>query len=325
MKKILLMSTIIVGTAGMAAADIRLSGGARFGIEYNGDNTSSKTMVHNRITINVDGTAEADNGLSFFARVRIRGNNTGDGTTKSSGVSAPRVGVTYEGFTVAAGNILGAIESMPGLYDGTVGLTGLDYSNLPTNAAGLGRFKWDSFSSNGGGANGVEAIYSMGDFSGHISYSGDNVANAWNPTGLTYERGAIFIAYSFGDWTAALAHQQSSQVGEEMTVVTVAGNFGDFGVGLAYSDNEGDNSAFRVNGSYTFGSGTTVTAFYTGVASGAVVPGTVTATTPAGTGSADDAYGIGFTHSLGGATLAGGYSSRFDGENQADFGVRFNF
>ncbi|MBV1926529.1 MAG: porin [Rhodobacteraceae bacterium] len=325
MKKILLLSTIIVGTAGMAAADIRLSGGARFGIEYNGDNTSSKTMVHNRITINVDGTAEADNGLSFFARVRIRGNNTGDGTTKSSGVSAPRVGVTYEGLTVAAGNILGAIESMPGLYDGTVGLTGLDYSNLPTNAAAIGRFAWDSFSSNGGGANGIEAIYSMGDFSGHISYSGDNVANAWNPTGLTYERGAVYLAYSFGDWTAALAHQQSSQVGEEMTVVTVAGNFGDFGVGMAYSDNEGDNSALRVNGSYTFGSGTTITAFYTGVASGAVVPGSSTAVTPAGAGSADDAYGIGFTHSLGGATLAGGYSSRFDGENQADFGVRFNF
>jgi len=324
MKKILLLSTIIVGTAGMAAADIRLSGGARFGIKYFGDATTSKTQIHNRLTVNVDGTAEADNGLSFFARVRIRGGNTGDGTSSASGVSAPRVGVTWEGLTVAAGNITGALEMMPGLYDGSVGLTGLAYTNLPTNAAADGG-NWDSFSSAGGGANGVEAIYSMGDFSGHISYSGNNVASPWNPTGLNYERAAINLAYSFGDWTAALGHQQSSQVGEEMTVLTVAGNFGDFGVGLAYSDNEGDNSAFRVNGSYTFGSGTTVSAFYTGVASGAVTPGSQTATAPVGTGSADDAYGIGFTHSLGGATLAGGYVSDFTGQNRADFGVRFKF
>ncbi|MBL4768700.1 MAG: porin, partial [Rhodobacteraceae bacterium] len=155
MKKILLLSTVLVGTAGMAAADIRLSGGARFGIVYKGGETvNSKTQLHNRFTLNVDGTAEADNGLSFFARVRIRGGNQGDTSTSSSGVSAPRVGVTYSGFTVAVGNINGALESTPGLYDGAVGLTGLGWNNLPTNAAAGGKFLWDSFSSGGGGANG---------------------------------------------------------------------------------------------------------------------------------------------------------------------------
>jgi outer membrane protein OmpU len=316
MKKILLLSTIIVGTAGMAAADIRLSGGARFGVLYNGGATgvSSTTEVHNRFTVNIDGTAEADNGLSFFARVRIRGGNTGDGATAASGVSAPRVGVTYEGFTVAAGNILGAFESTPGLYDGAVGLTGLGWNNLPANAAASGKFDWDSFSSGGGGANGVEAIYSGGAFTGHISYSGDNTIVA----GTTQERLAANLAYSFGDWTVALGHQSGNTSAEDMTLATVAGNFGDFGFGLAYSDNDGNNSAARINGSYTFGGGTTVTAFYTGLTnSAAVVAGTTTL--------ADDAYGIGFTHSLGGATLAGGYASGFDGVDVADFGVRFNF
>lgn len=312
MKKILLLSTIIVGTAGMSAADIRLSGGARFGILYDGGATTSKTQVTNRFTVNVDGTAEADNGLSFFARVRVRGGNTGDGATSSSGVSAPRVGVTYEGFTVAVGNINGALESTPGMYDGAVGLTGLGWNNLPTNAAATGKFAWDSFSSSGGGANGVEAIYSGGDFSGHISYSADNTGAS------TVERAAINLAYSFGDWTVALGYQDGFTKAEDMTIVTVAGNLGDFGVGLAYSDNDGKNSAARINGSYTFGGGTTLTAFYTGfTSSAAVVPG--------GTASAKDGYGIGFTHSLGGATLAGGYARGFDGENVADFGVRFNF
>ncbi len=332
MKKILLLSTIIVGTAGMAAADIRLSGGARFGVLYTGanygytdgiinpDKTSSSTDVTNRFTVNVDGTAEADNGLSFFARVRIRGGNTGDGATSSSGVSAPRVGVTWEGLTVAAGNINGALESTPGLYDGAVGLTGLGWNNLPTNAAADGKFLWDSFSSSGGGANGVEAIYTTGPFSGHLSYSGDNTGTT------TQERIALYLAYSFGDWTVALAGQDGFNSGEDMVVATVAGNFGDFGFGLAYSDNDGKNSAARINGSYTFGGGTTVTAFYTGLTSSSAV---INHYTDAGAfttaSSMDDAYGIGFTHSLGGATLAGGYASGFDGTDVADFGVRFNF
>lgn len=319
MKKILLLSTMIVGTAGMAAADLRLSGGARFGVLYDGSGTNaagvavdSETMVTNRFTLNIDGTAEADNGLSFFARVRIRGDNTntGDGIPNNSNVSAPRIGVTYGSFTVAVGNILGALESTPGLYDGAVGLTGLGWNNLPTNAAEIGKFRWDSFSSGGAGANGIEAIYSGGAFTGHISFSANDVVSP------TVDRLAINVAYSFGDWTVALAHQDGFADADTMTLVTVAGSFGDFGVGLAYSDNDGKNSATRINGSYTFGGGTTVTAFATIVGSGAVL---------ASGDSMSDAYGLGFTHSLGGATLAGGVARGFDDRTVADFGVRFNF
>lgn len=312
MKKILLLSTMIVGTAGMAAADLRLSGGARFGVVYTGSSTGvdSTTEVHNRFTVNIDGTAEADNGLSFFARVRVRGGNTGDGATGGSSVSAPRVGVTYSGFTVAVGNINGALESTPGLYDGAVGLTGLGWNNLPTNAAAGGKFMWDSFSSGGGGANGVEAIYSGGAFSGHLSFSGNNTS------GTTVERIAANLAYSFGDWTAALGYQDGESDAEDFTLLTVAGNFGDFGVGAAYSDNDGENSATRINGSYSFGGGTTVTAFAT------FTDGSAVLSTGA---SMSDAYGIGFTHSLGGAVLAGGVAVGFDDVTVADFGVRFNF
>ena len=306
MKKILLLSTMIVGTAGMAAADLRLSGGARFGVLYTGSGApgeDSTTQVHNRFTLNVDGTAETDSGMSFFARVRIRGGNTGDGATSSSAVSAPRVGVSYGGFTVAVGNINGAFESTPGLYSGAVGLTGLGWYNLPANAAGAGKFAWDSFSSGGGGANGVEAIYSGGAFSGHISYSADDTGAS------TTDVIALNVAYNFGDWTVALGHQDSDTALADMTILTVGGSFGDFGVGFAYSMNEGDNDAARINGSYTFGSGTTVTAFYTAVDAAAL----------------EDGYGIGFTHSLGGATLAGGVAMGFDDRTRADFGVRFNF
>lgn len=380
MKKILLTTTLLVATAGMASADLRLSGSARMGVVYTGgadavaatadtgemtalanannaqtglvtaqtnaqnafdatptaanyttlENandavadgaddvadaqadvdaldavaaTEAVTAVHNRFTLNIDGTADADNGLSFFARVRIRGGNTGDGDTVSSGVSAPRVGVTYGGFTVAAGNIYGALESTPGLYDGAVGLTGLSWNNLPTNSASAGAFAWDSFSSAGGGANGVEVIYSGGAFSGHLSYSADDTGTT------TTSRVAVNAAYSFGDWTVAGGYQDSDTAGETMGVVTVAGNFGDFGVGLAYAANEGRYDATRINGSYTFGGGTTVTAF----------------ATINQADSQDNAFGLGFTHSLGGATLAGGIVRDRAGISRADFGVRFGF
>jgi len=42
-------------------------------------------------------------------------------------------------------------------------------------------------------------------------------------------------------------------------------------------------------------------------------------------GASDTAYGLGFTHSLGGATLAGGIASNNVGTTSADLGVRFSF
>ncbi len=69
MKKLLLASTALVATAGIAAADVNLSGGARFGIIDNG----TDTLITNRFTINIDGNATIDSGAELFARVRIRG------------------------------------------------------------------------------------------------------------------------------------------------------------------------------------------------------------------------------------------------------------
>ena len=147
MKKVLFATTALVATAGVAAAELSLGGSARFGVTYN-DTKPNELQIHNRFTLNIDGSASTDTGLDFFARVRIRGGNTGTQGLGASGVSAPRVGVSYNNFTLATGNILGAYESAPGLYDGSVGLTGLGWHNLPGNVVG-NRFAWDSFSSAG--------------------------------------------------------------------------------------------------------------------------------------------------------------------------------
>jgi outer membrane protein OmpU len=372
MKKLLLASTALVATAGMAAAEITFSGSARFGAVYTDGSaavaaggtttevadatadakttadaltaaektladavkagtatvaqadavataataaasdastldaidgtagTSSDTVVHNRFTLNIDGKTTIDSGAELFARVRIRGGSSaGEGdTTSASGVSAPRVGVTTGGVTLAVGNINGALESTPGLYSGAVGLTGLGWGNLPVNGSAAGSWFWDSFSSAGGGSNGVEVIYSAGDMGVHVSHSESS------------DQTSAHISYAFGDWTAALAVLDDGD-GPEATLVTLGGSIGGANVGLKYADVDdgaASSDATTVWASFDVASGTTVTGYFTSVDNGAN----------------DDNYGLGFTHSLGGATLAGGVASIND-STRADLGVRFSF
>jgi outer membrane protein OmpU len=322
MKKVLFATTALIATAGMAAAETSLTfgGSARFGVLYQEDradaagNSLDEFGVHNRFTLNIDGTSTTDSGLEFFARVRIRGGNSFTESLGGSGVSAPRVGVRSGGFTLAVGNINGAFESTPGLYSHNVGLTGLSWSSLPTNFSSDGAFQWDSFSSAGAGSNGVEAIYSAGNVGFHLSHSeaGGN------------DRTAAHISYKFNDWTVALGHQESDTDAETSTLLTVGGTIGSVSVSLAYAANDGDQDAIRIGAGFEVGSGTNINVYYTAVDSDAVqttnVPGL--GATLVGL---DDAYGIGFTHSLGGATLAGGIENDRYNNTRADFGVRFNF
>ncbi len=290
MKNVLLASTAVLLSAGVASADITFSGGARFGVLYDSTaGVADELALHNRFTLNIDGTAETDSGVEFFARVRVRGGNSGTTGLSNSGVSAPRVGMSFNGVEVAVGNIKGAIEETPGLYDGAVGLTGL--GDLQVVATG----DFDSFSSNGAGVNGAEVIYSAGAFGAHLSHS------------PVTDHTAAHVSYGFGDWTVAAAYQDGGTVADDTWLINAGGSFGNFGVGASYGDTNG-NSKVRLNGSAAFGTGTKVTAF---VADDESVAKTI--------------WGLGFTHSLGGATLAGGLIQDKDGANEADLGVRFSF
>lgn len=301
MKKILIATTALVATAGVAAAEVTLSGSSRFGLLYL-EGAADETVIHNRYTLNIDASVETDSGIEFFSRVRIRGGNTAGtgGATAASGVSAPRVGLKAGGFTLATGNILGALESTPNLYGGAVGLTALGWGNLPINYSANGTFWWDSFSSAGGGVNGVEVIYSGNGFGAHLSISE-----------VTDEISA-YVSYSFGDWTAALAYANEDATDVDALLLTVAGSIGPADVGLKIGDVDtpgGDSTNINVYGTFEVGAGTKITAYYTSV----------------DTAGLDDAYGLGFTHSLGGATLAGGVAELPTGQTRADLGVRFSF
>lgn len=301
MKKVLLATTAVALSAGVAYAEVSISGNARMGLQYSG--VTGNTTIEKRMTVDMVGTTETSSGITFGAKLRLRSNEAA-GTV----AAGARVYMQTNGFELAMGNIDGAIESMPNLYSPSVGLTGLGWGGLVTNTAGDGYWGWDAYSSSGNGAEGVEVIYSAAGFTGHLSYS-DGTAGGLSGTGTGTKRVAAYGAYTFNDWTVALALQESNGFGgaEDKVVLTVGGNLGDYGVGFGVADNNG-TTKIALNGSATFGA-TTVSAY-------------IADEDTAGT---DASYGIGASYDLGGASVVGGISHDAFGTNRADLGVSFSF
>ncbi|WP_240453722.1 porin [Chachezhania antarctica] len=353
MKKVLILTTALVATASVAAADVRFSGYGRFGLDYNSENDEGvggngvrTTNLTSRLRLQVDMSTETDGGVGFNARFRAqadsRNNRPGRSFTDPSGVTrilsggaefnGARFGVTYGGLTVNVGNIIGAVENMPGLYLPTTsagtGVDGSSFQSVVLNSAG-DQFSWDAYSSGGIGANGLEALYAVGGFTGHLSYSQTNVSAPGANDAQTNV--GLMLTYTFGDWTVSAARQQSSLDGgtanpEELTAASIYGDIGMFGVGFAVGDNDGTYK-YTLRGSVDVGPSGTLLAWVSQEDD----------TTIAGTDFGGTSYGINYEYDLGGGvTLIAGaanYPSTggaptgtdIDDVTRAQTGVRFNF
>ena len=324
MKKILFATTALIATAGMAAAEVRLSGYGRFGLDYNEANKTvagrSETNITSRLRIQFDMSAETDSGVAFNARTRAQIESR-DGVAGTGMFNGARFGVSYGGFSMNVGNIIGAVEGASGLYLETrtagVGIDGAGFQSLVLNTGG-GSFQWDAYSSAGAGANGIEVLYSAGGFSGHISYSqanGGAVPGKANGT----QRTAANIAYSFGDWTAALAVQDSNVVGEDKVFASIAGDLGQFGVRLAYGQNKDaggvgvDIDKFGLYGNVDLGSSSNLLVF-------------VTNEDAPGMASDGTGYGAHYSYDLGGgASFEAGVIETSTDMTTVQAGVYFSF
>ena len=251
---------------------------------------ASSTDITSRLRIVIDANAESDAGVTFGAMVRIQ---QGEGQTGAT--NGARFYAKSGGLEVGVGNIWGAFESMPGQYPIDLGLTGLGYDYTVYGVGGA-----DAYSSGGlgsSGANGIEVMYSMGDFTAHISASDTN------------DRIAAYGAYTFSGWTVALGLQDSSAATDTEITATVGGTVGPVSLGLAYAETGANVDRFVLSAGMDVGAATNVEAYYASQSD-----------------KSDDSYGIDFNHSLGGGTsLRGGVASNFSGQTVADFGVRFNF
>ena len=70
MKKVLLATTALALSAGVAYAEVSVSGNARMGLKY--DKNASTTAIEKRMTIDMVGTTETSSGITFGAKLRIR-------------------------------------------------------------------------------------------------------------------------------------------------------------------------------------------------------------------------------------------------------------
>ena len=296
MKKVLLATTALALSAGVASAEMSMAGYATAGLQNNG----TDTYVVNRMEFNVDASTETTSGSTFGARTRVR-LNAGDG---DQGFSGARVYMSTNGFTLAMGNINGAIWSIPGVWASEVGLTGLNDAGVVFNT--VANPAWgdtDGFSSQGVGTNGIEVLYSGGGFSGHLSYSEDTLSG---DAAATNRRVAAYGAYTMGDWTVALAMHESDDNDEDKTIMVVNGKVGDYGLNFAAADNNGETK-IALTGSATFGA-TSVNGFVADEELGAEL-----------------AMGLGVSYDLGGAAIVAAYEKDTAGDSLVEAGMSFSF
>lgn len=324
MRKILFATTALIATAGMAAAEVRLSGYGRFGLDYNEANKRvagrSETNLTTRLRIQFDMSAETDGGVVFNARTRAQSEQR-DGVAGTAIFNGARFGVSFAGLTVNVGNIIGAIENTPGTYLETrtagIGIDGAGFTshvgNIASAAGGGSSFAWDAYSSAGAGTNnGIEALYSAGGFTGHISYSQGNGGTVPG-SAQGRKRSALMLSYQFGDWRASLGYQDSNVVavadsavgvfdgtaGEDKIIFSILGDIGQFGVRFAYAQNKdaagpGMNvDKYGLYGNMDIGAASNLLLFVTSEDG----KNAVNANTTDGT-----AYGIHYSYDLGGGT-----------------------
>lgn len=333
MKKVLFATTALVATASVAAADVTLSGGGRFGLVYNSQSTNgvkstdSKVRMERRMTINIDGSGSTDSGLDFGGRMRLRSD---EGDNGLSGASSNAY-MGNDSFRITVGNTNGALLQRVGYFQGSVGLTGLHWANLSFN---IGASAWDlnSYSSRGNTGDVVRLDFTVGGLG--LSVSTDTTGT-YNASGTATED-AIAVSYNFGDWTVAAGYAANAVIadagdkwvtvgtavageGLDAMSLSVVGSIGDIGVGLGFTDKEKIGSKLTLSGSYGFGD-TTLTAFVANTSED--VAGSANISTTQGS---DTEYGVGFSHKLGGATLSGGVSKNYTKNTQADLGVSFSF
>lgn len=354
MKKILIATTALVATASMAAAEVRISGYGRFGLDYNDANSSDindpnyngidEFTITSRLRLQFDVSTETDGGVTLGARTRAQSESR-DNIPGGAIFNAARFYASYGGFTLGVGNIIGAIEGMPGLYLETrsagIGIDGAGFVSLVTNVNGE-YFNWDAYDSTGNGSNGVEVLYSAGGFAGHVSYSKRNdarfdtdpltagIQSQPNSAGDGFSRTAINLAYTFGDWTAALGYQDSDFAWEDKTVFTIAGELGQFGVRLAYADNDGIDK-YGLYGNMDIGAASNILLFVTNedAVSAADVAagrndnrdGVVGSNNQEGT-----SYGVHYSYDLGGgASFEAGAREASNDNTTVQAGVYFSF
>jgi outer membrane protein OmpU len=297
MKKILLATSMLVGTAGFAAAEVTLSGDARMGIVDDGSDSGTVFSSRARVAFGLAG--ETDGGLSFGASFRADNASSGaDVTNATTGVTTPENGA--DNGTAGSVFISGAFGKLTmGDVDGaaqqaTGHVAGVGYT-------GNGDLNESTFIGAGMDPTALYE-YSAGSFTGYVSISNPASPDDVLAVGAKYATDAFTVGLGFEDNGAGTKH----------TVLKGSTTFSGVTVQALYGKASGtiEGTQYALSAGYSM-DGIGVTAFYTDDEE---------------LGGAQ-AYGLGASYALGGgATLAGGVSQNKSADvTRFDLGVNFSF
>ena len=317
MKKVLLASTALALSAGVAAADVTVGGSGRLGaIDSLGLTADAPDEIGftSRIRIAFTGSGETDGGLAFGGS--IRADNSGGGNRGTDG----SVFISGDFGRLSMGDVSGAPEWAVGDVSG-VGLTGLGAIN-------------EAIYLSNGSRPAARYDYAFGDFG--VAISADNPDSGTEAYGIGARD--TFAGFTAGIGYEALDYEEAGALeiwgGDDPTTVLpiaagteathiiggLSGEFAGFTGKVVYGQAEIEDPAadvdltqWQVSVDYTFDA-TTVTAYYASL-------------------EIDDlegeAWGIGASYDLGGgAALEAGYVDAEIGDlndDAFDFGVSFSF
>jgi|GEM_PF-802497 len=329
MKKALIASTALLLTAGVAAADVTISGYGRTGIIYvqdrgGDDSDANNAQVVSRLRMNLDASTSTDSGIDFGARFRLQWDQ-GHGTRgERASTNAGKLWISSQGLTVEVGNVDTAFDSNGLIYETELGA--FDRSVGFSDVAGA-FFAYESGPYSDVDRVGVRALYTVDNLTVQGSFVDPDQSGFNEVGGFTEEEFGVSIDYKWDDrleLSAAAAFNGAGIDGNDIFFLgaryAVAENAR---VGLNYVDtgSEGDiahiGSTVAIYGDYTLADGRTNLEGYVAYndADRDIALWKETNT----------AFGIGVNYDLGGARLGASLQRGYDKNTTADMGVRFNF
>jgi len=222
MKKVLLTTTALVMTAGVAAAEVSFSGKGQISYGATGANDMA---LNTHLDVNVAVSATADNGVTFSSSFGYDAGNeadynddfTIDGDEAGFGNGDPEVKVGVNGWTISGqqGGIAdrydGDVDSGDIGIDGSVGGITLGFTTGSTagrssfsvgySAGDMSISMASTTDDDGAGANSDAAMkfslsYKVGDATISAASDNEGAAETTNSIGVSYAMGAITVGYT---------------------------------------------------------------------------------------------------------------------------------
>jgi len=275
MKKVLLATTALVMMAGVANAEVAVSGDARFGFQAVEGN--DEITVERRARIKFAGSGEADNGLTFGASFRSHldatdGNDTNTGNVYISGAFGTlSVGSESSAAEYAVGDLADVGFTGAGSYNETEGFGGASIVYTYSADTLTAMVSIGEEAGNGGEVLDSDSLalgvsYTAGDLTVAAGY--ENGDDAHMIAGITYAMGDTKVKAIYGD--EGDVSEMGVSVAHTMGAISLAGFYrqyddvNSYGVGAAYdlgggaavkagyADNEDDGAVAEVGVTFSF-------------------------------------------------------------------------